>query len=73
MNRPSENPSISVVVPVFRSAPLLPKLVERLRIALDGQLCAWEIVLVDDASLDDSYAVMQRLRASDARVRETKA
>jgi polyisoprenyl-phosphate glycosyltransferase len=60
---------ISVVVPVFRSAALLPALAERLKSALDAQDRPWEIVMVDDASPDDSYAVMRRLRAADARVR----
>src|SRR5688500_10293497 len=69
MRNAAEASSISVVVPVFRSAALLPTLVERLKTVLDGQGGPWEIVLVDDASPDDSYAVMQRLRAEDARAR----
>ncbi|MGH8691140.1 MAG: glycosyltransferase family 2 protein [Burkholderiales bacterium] len=56
-------------MPVFRSAALLPTLVERLKTVLERQGGPWEIMLVDDASPDDSYAVMQRLRADDARVR----
>ena len=68
-DRPLEIPSISVVVPVFRSAPLLPALVQRLTSVLDAERRPWEIILVDDASLDDSYAVMRRLRAADSRVR----
>ncbi len=66
---PLEIPSISVVVPVFRSAPLLPALVQRLKSVLDAERRPWEIILVDDASLDESYAVMQQLRAADSRVR----
>jgi len=69
MNRPSETPSVSVVVAVFRSAPLLPALVQRLKAALDAEARPWEIILVDDASPDDSYAVMQRARAGEPRVR----
>jgi polyisoprenyl-phosphate glycosyltransferase len=61
---------ISVVVPVYRSAQLLPALAARLKAALDAQGgSAWEIVMVDDASPDDSYEVMRRLRAADPRVR----
>lgn len=60
---------ISVVVPVYRSAPLLTSLVDRLRNILDSQGRSWEIVLVDDASPDNTYAVMRTLRAADARVR----
>lgn len=69
MNRPAETPSISVVVPVFRSAPLLPELVQRLKAALESEARPWEIVLVDDASPDDSYAVMRQARAAEPRVR----
>jgi glycosyltransferase involved in cell wall biosynthesis len=60
---------ISVVVPVFRSAPLLPALMQRLRAALDAQGRPWEVIMVDDASPDASYEVMRGLRAADPRVR----
>jgi glycosyltransferase involved in cell wall biosynthesis len=60
---------ISVVVPVFRSAPLLPALVERLKGVLEAQARPWELIMVDDASPDESYAVMRGLRAGDPRVR----
>lgn len=69
MNRPAETPSISVVVPVFRSAALLPSLVQRLKGALDAEARPWEIILIDDASPDESYAVMRQLRAAEPRVR----
>lgn len=69
MTRAAEAPIISVVVPVYRSAPLLPALVERLKGALEAEGRSWELIMVDDASPDDSYAVMRRLRAGDARVR----
>jgi undecaprenyl-phosphate 4-deoxy-4-formamido-L-arabinose transferase len=62
-------PVISVVVPVFRSAPLLEALMQRLRGALEAQGRPWEVIMVDDASPDGSYAVLQRLRAADPRVR----
>ncbi len=60
---------ISVVVPVYRSAPLLPALMQRLKGALDAQNRPWEVVMIDDASPDQSYAVMRQLRAADPRVR----
>lgn len=60
---------ISVVVPVYRSAPLLPVLVQRLKTALDAQGRPWEIIMIDDASPDETYAVMRQLRAGDARLR----
>ncbi len=60
---------ISVVVPVYRSAALLPHLAQRLKTVLEAQGRPWEIIMVDDASPDGSYAVMRELRAQDARVR----
>jgi polyisoprenyl-phosphate glycosyltransferase len=69
MSAAAERPSISVVVPVYRSAPLLPSLAQRLQAVLDAQARPWEIVLVDDASPDDSYAVLRALRAADRRLR----
>ncbi len=60
---------ISVVVPVYRSAALLPHLAQRLKAVLEAQGRPWEIIMVDDASPDGSYAVMRELRAQDARVR----
>lgn len=69
MNRAPGDPLLSVVVPVYRSAPLLPALVERLTAALESQGRSWEIILVDDASPDESYGALQRLRARDPRLR----
>ena len=69
MSQTAEHPSISVVVPVFRSAPLLPSLLQRLKAALDAEGRPWEIVLVDDASPDGSYEVLRQLRSSDSRLR----
>jgi undecaprenyl-phosphate 4-deoxy-4-formamido-L-arabinose transferase len=69
MSQAAEAPSISVVVPVFRSAALLPSLLRRLKGALDHEGRQWEIILVDDASLDGSYEVLQELRAGDPRLR----
>ncbi len=60
---------ISVVVPVYRSAALLPHLAQRLKTVLEAQGRPGEINMVDDASPDGSYAVMRELRAQDARVR----
>ncbi len=62
-------PTISVVVPVYRSAPLLPVLVERLKRALELEARPWEIILVDDASPDDSFRVLQRMRGDEPRLR----
>ena len=41
---------ISVVVPVYRSAPLLPALAERLKRVLEAEQRPWEIVMVDEVA-----------------------
>lgn len=69
MSPSAEDSSISVVVPVFCSAVLLPSLLQRLTKALDDEGRPWDVVLVDDASPDGSYEVLQQLRAGDSRLR----
>jgi glycosyltransferase involved in cell wall biosynthesis len=62
-------PSLSIVVPVFNSAPTLPRLVERLEEVLDPLGAPYEIVLVDDASRDGSFAAIEALAAQHPCVR----
>lgn len=61
--------SISVVVPVFRSGPTLDALYARLAPVLSEAGHDWEIILVDDASNDGTFAAMQALRERDQRVK----
>ena len=58
---------ISVVVPTFRSATVLPDLYVRLSAALDAITPDWEVILVDDASNDGTYEVMESLHERDPR------
>jgi glycosyltransferase involved in cell wall biosynthesis len=51
--------SISVVVPVYNSEPILPELVKRLQPVLTGMACEYELVLVNDGSRDQSWKVIQ--------------
>jgi glycosyltransferase involved in cell wall biosynthesis len=55
-------PKLSVVVPVFNSAQTLKELVDRTVAAL-AHFPSLEIVLVDDASRDGSWSVIQALAA----------
>lgn len=61
--------SISVVIPVFRSRETLDALYDRLCRVLDALPHEWEIVLVDDASGDGTFAKMCELHERDARVK----
>ncbi len=60
---------ISVVIPVFNSETSLEELYRRLRDVLTSSCDDFEIIMVDDCSRDQSFQVMQNLRAMDQRVK----
>src|SRR5258705_9447444 len=62
-------PSISVVVPVYRSEATLPMLVERLQPVLSALAGPYELVLVNDGSPDSSWEVIEQLAAKHSWVR----
>ena len=53
--------SLSVVVPVYNSSASLSDLVLRLAAVLPTFSSTYELILVNDASLDDSWQVIERL------------
>lgn len=53
--------SISAVVPVYRSAQILPELTTRLVAALGSIAQDFEIILVEDGGGDESWSVIQTL------------
>ena len=65
-------PSVSVVVPVYNSAQTLRPLVARLTTVLASRGAAYEIILVDDGSRDDSGAVARALRLESASVQSIR-
>lgn len=62
---------LSIVVPVYRSAPILPQLVEQIYAEMrkEGLSSNFELLLVNDASSDNSWQVIQSLAASHPFVR----
>lgn len=58
MNHPV---TCSVVIPVYRSEAMLPQLVERLQAVLQQHCTQFEVILVNDCSPDNSWAVIQDL------------
>ena len=64
-NSQSPLPSgLSIVIPVYNSAEILPELVERLKQSCLCLNLEWEVILVNDGSRDHSWQVVQRLAAS---------
>lgn len=61
--------SISAIVPVYRSGPVLRALYDRLSVVLSKVADTWEIILVDDASNDGTFGCMVDLHRHDPRVK----
>src|SRR3546814_17833583 len=60
---------ISVVIPVFRSGDMLEALHARVTSVLADLGGDWEIIMVDDASNDGTFARMCELHQRDQRVK----
>jgi glycosyltransferase involved in cell wall biosynthesis len=59
-------PSISCVVPAYNERASLPVLLQRLCERLAGRFATWEIVVVDDGSIDDTERVVAPWQANGA-------
>lgn len=62
-------PRISVIVPVFNSAALIPACQTALAAVIDDFVEASEIIYVDDGSRDNSLQVLCSLQARNSRIR----
>ena len=61
-------PDVTIVVPVYRNAATLPALAQRIRQAMGDAGWTFRLLLVVDASPDDSWSVVRQLAAADPRV-----
>lgn len=61
------NPLISVVIPVYKSAESLFELAQRLKNSLSGITDGFEVVLVDDGSPDNSWEIVSDISRNDTR------
>jgi glycosyltransferase involved in cell wall biosynthesis len=63
---------ISIVIPVFNSAKILPVLVERIKSSVGPIISGYEIILVDDQSSDNSWEVIQILGKSNSSIKSLR-
>jgi len=61
----SVSPDISFVVPLYNEAETLPELADRIAKVCDELGRSYEIIFVDDGSIDESAAVIEALHRSD--------
>ncbi len=60
---PKTRPTLSVVIPVYNSGAMLEMLLARLVPVLEAHSAAYEVILVDDGSADESWSVICKLSA----------
>jgi dolichol-phosphate mannosyltransferase len=61
--------TFSIIAPIFNEAANIPVLYQRIQEVLDTTGEAWELLLVNDGSTDDSAEIIQQLASQDDRVR----
>jgi undecaprenyl-phosphate 4-deoxy-4-formamido-L-arabinose transferase len=61
LSRPSPEPYLSVIIPVYNEEENLRELAERLMPVLTAMERSFEIILVDDGSTDDSWGILSEL------------
>ena len=62
-------PELSVVIPLLDEAPNVEALSRELIETLEAWGRTFEVVLVDDGSTDETFEILSRLHAGDARLR----
>lgn len=63
---------ISIVSPVYNSATTIETLVDRVKQAIEEVDCTCELILVDDSSDDDSWAIIEKLSKQDKDIKGVK-
>lgn len=64
---PKSQAVLSLVIPCYNEADVLPLLRERLTQTLEKLDTAWEVVLVDDGSRDNTFALLTAMHQQDPR------
>ena len=55
---------LSIVIPVYNSANILPELVKQIELNVKGKINSYELFLVNDCSKDNSWNVIKELSSN---------
>jgi glycosyltransferase involved in cell wall biosynthesis len=69
MSPTPKEPRLSIVIPVYNEASIVASAVAELAAALDARGLAWEMVLAENGSRDETPAILAQLAAKDARIK----
>ena len=59
----------SIVIPIFNEQDVLAELYQRIQVVMDDEEEPWELILVDDGSVDQSARIIGELHQKDGRVK----
>lgn len=65
----TEEPLLSIIIPVYEEQDNLPELYRRLSVVADELLCDVEFVFVNDGSRDRTWAILDEFARTDSRLR----
>ena len=63
---------VSIVVPLYNEEESLPELCSWIKRVTDAHRLSYEIILVDDGSSDNSWAVIEQLRSQESFYKRNK-
>ncbi len=65
----TQRPVYSIVAPVYNEEEILPEFYRRVRDVMISTGEAWEVIIVNDGSRDNSLSIMEKIASEDANVR----
>ncbi len=65
----NEKPEFSIIVPIYNEACCLQELYRRISEVMDRSGGTWELILINDGSVDESPDIIRQLATRDPRVR----
>jgi len=63
---------LSIVIPLLNEEESLPELAAWIERVVTAERCSYEVIMIDDGSSDDSWAVIEKLRAGNPNIKGIK-